>query len=320
MVEYLYMARKLIALHRETLKKSFTVFATFVVSVFFLFGCDTNILGGSSSSIDTYYEPGKRTPSAPPTISPIADFTMDENDIQSVPFVINDIDTFLMCSNIFVKATSSNGTLIDYTGFTVTGVYPNCVLRMQPKAMQYGVTTVKVELFDFWTVVSSSFQLTVQHVLTPGLFTINEAQAQDRAVLLEWSNAAYMTGSSARYTVFYRPTGSAAPYSQITPTTSPYLVSGLVNGTSYDFFVRARNSIGYRDSNVVSAIPTRFKLYGAELVPGSTQDETSAGAKPTRVFASSGDKTDEVFQATTPSGKYRVYMNSQGNIISGVNP
>ena len=320
MLKYFYMARIWNTLKRGNLKKSFTVFTTFMVSTLFLFGCDSNILGGSSSTIDTYYEPGKRTPSAPPTISPIADFTMDENDIQSVPFVINDIDTFLMCSNIFVKATSSNNALIDYTGFSVTGFYPNCVLRMQPKALQFGVTTVKVELFDFYTVVSSSFQLTVLHVLSPGLFTINEAEAQDRAVLLEWSNAAYMAGTSSRYTVFYRPTGSAAPYSQITPAKSPYLVSGLVNGTSYDFFVRARNSVGFRDSNLVQATPTRFRLYGAELVPGSTQDQVSAGAKPTRVFASSGDKGDEIFQALTPSGKYRVYMNSQGNIISGVSP
>lgn len=313
MLEYRNMVRKL--------KNFSTAFLAVLGAVFslFLFGCDTNILGGSNSKIDSYFEPGKRSPSAPPTISAIPDVIMDENDIQSVPFVINDGDTFLMCSNIFVKATSSNNTLIDHTGFMVSGFYPNCSLQIQPKAFQFGVSTIKVELFDFWTVVSSSFQLTVVHVLTPGLFAITESEGIDRAVLLEWSNAAYMTGSSARYTIFYRPTGSTAPYSQITPARSPYIVTGLVNGTSYDFFVRARNSVGFRDSAIAQATPTRFKVYGAEFVPGSTQDELSAGAKPTRTFAATGDKTEEVF-TVTPSTKYRVYMNSQGNILSGVSP
>ena len=191
MLKWMYMARKLKIVKSIKLKRSFSILATFVVCALFLFGCDSNILGGSSSNIDTYFEPGKRTPSAPPTISPIADFTMDENDIQSVPFVINDTDTFLMCSSIFIKATSSNTTLIDYTGFSITGAYPNCVLKIQPKALKFGVTTVKVELFDFYTVVSSSFQLTVQHVLTPGLFSITDAEAEDRGTYFAgWRDSA----------------------------------------------------------------------------------------------------------------------------------
>lgn len=313
MMEHFYYVR-----NKKCFWKTILLISTIFLNLF-LFGCDSNPLGGSASQIDTYFEPGKRSPSAPPTISPIADLTMDENDIQSVPFTISDPDTFLMCSNIFVKATSSNGTLIDYTGFMVSGSYPHCVLQVQPKPFQYGSATIKVELFDFWTVVASSFQLTVQHVLTPGLFSITESEAQNRAVMLEWTSAAYMTGTSARYTIFYRPTGSTAAYSQITPAHSPYQVSGLVNGTSYDFFVRARNSVGYRDSAVVSATPSRFQLYGAEFVPGSNQDELSGGAKPTRTFAAVADKSTDVF-TITPSTKYRVYINSQGNILSGVSP
>ncbi len=295
----------------------------FLVILFFGFfvlpGCDFNPLGGGKSEIGDYYEPGKRTPSESPTISAIADFTMDENDIQSVPFIINDPDTFLMCSNIFMKAFSSNGALIDATGFTITGAYPNCVLKMQPKAFKFGVSTIRVELFDFWTIVSSSFQLTVLNVVSPGLFAINDAEGVDRSINIDWSNSAYMTGTSARYIIFYRETGSTAAYSQITPAKSPYAVTGLVNNVSYDFFIRARNSAGFRDTAIAQATPTKYKVYGGDFIAGTTQEEVSVGASPKRVLTSIGDKAEKVFENSS-SGKYRVYLNSQGNIISGVSP
>jgi Fibronectin type III domain len=295
------------------------VYLLFIPIVFLFSACDSNPLGGSKSEIKDNYEPGKRTQSEPPTISAISNFTMDENDIQSVPFTINDPDTFLMCSNIFVKATSANGILIDYNGFTVTGAYPNCSLKMQPKAFQYGVSTVKVELFDFWTIVSSTFQLTVLHVVTPGVFGITDAEGIDRSVVLDWTGAAYMTGSSARYSIFYRETGSTGAYTQITPAKSPHTVTGLVNNISYDFYIRARNSAGSRDSAIAQATPTKYKVYGGEFVAGTNQEELSVGASPQRVFASTGDKADKVFENSF-SGKFRVYLNSQGNILSGVNP
>lgn len=329
MIKLFYMARSLKKHFLKCLIKTYSfcrlftnknLLAGLALSMSFLFsGCDFNLLGGQKSQIGDYYEPGKRTPSAPPTISPIADFTMDENDIQSVPFIINDVDTFLMCSNIFVKAVSSNGTLIDYTGFNVTGVYPNCALQMQPKAFQYGVSNIRVELFDFWTVVSSSFQLTVLHVVTPGLFSITDAEGLDRSVNLDWSQAAYMTGSSARYTIFYRETGSTGPYLQITPARAPFTVTGLTNNISYDFFIRARNSAGYRDTAIVQATPTKYKVYGGDFISGTNQEEVSTGAHPQRTFTSTGDKAEKVFE-NSASGKFRVYLNSQGNILSGVNP
>lgn len=288
-----------------------------------LSGCDFNLLGGNKSHIDQNYEPGKKTPSEPPTISSIADFTMDENDVQFVPFTINDRDTFLMCSSIFVQAHSGNNTLIDSSGLLVSGIYPNCILQIQPKSLQYGTSRITVSVYDFWTVASSSFQLNVQHVLIPGFFSIVNGEAQDRSVMLEWSQAAYMNGPSARYTVFYRPTGSTSPFLQITPVRSPYTVSGLTNGVSYDFLIRARNSVGYRDTAVVPVTPTRFKIFGSEFISGSTQLEISTGPNLNHalVNTTTGSKTDGVMiPATTPTGKYKVYLNSQGNILSGGTP
>lgn len=307
-------------------------------------GCDINLLGGKKSQLGENFEPGKRVPSqSPPVITSIANFTMDENDVQSVTFQISDPDSFLMCSSVFIKAKSANKTLIDYNDMVVGGVFPNCTLRLSPKLYQYGVSQITVELYDFWTVVSTSFTLTVQHVLAPGPFAIIDAEGQDRAVALTWNSSAYMTGSSARYSVFYRETGAATGFTEITPAISPYTVSGLVNGVSYDFFVRARNSIGTRDTNIVQATPTKFKLRGVEFMAGTNQFENSSptGLVTNLALVSHVDTSDANYPGlnyaapenpvnspaapdfgsylTSPNGN-KVYMNSQQNIISGARP
>ena len=50
--------------------------------------CDFNPLGGSKSHIDPTFEPGKHQASLPPTIGAVANVTMDENDVQTIPFTI----------------------------------------------------------------------------------------------------------------------------------------------------------------------------------------------------------------------------------------
>lgn len=306
-----------------------------------LTGCDFNLLGGSKSELGESYEPGKRTESgSPPVITSIPNFTMDENDVQSVTFQIADPDTFLMCSSIYIKASSSNTGLIDRSQMVVGGAFPNCTLRLSPKALQFGTAQITVELYDFWTIVSTSFTLTVDHVLTPGPFSIIDAEGQDRSVALTWSTPVYMTGTSGRYTVFYRETGSAGGYSQITPVASPYTVAGLINGQSYDFFIRARNSIGTRDTAIVQATPTKYKLRGVEFVAASNQFDTTVptGYVINSTLVSHIDTADANYPTlsystsenpvntsgtlpssylTTPSGNYKVYVNSQQNIISG---
>jgi len=324
-------------------RKNYLVFNINILLIFaiLLSGCDFNLLGGSKSQLGENFEPGKRTESnSPPIITSIPNFTMDENDVQSVTFQITDPDTFLMCSSIYIKASSSNTVLIDRDQMVVGGVFPNCTLRLSPKALQFGTSQIKVELYDFWTIVNTSFTLTVDHVLTPGPFAIIDAEGQDRSVALTWTTPAYMTGTSARYTVFYRETGSTGGYSQITPVASPYTVSGLVNGQSYDFFIQARNSIGTRDTTIVQATPTKYKLRGVEFVAASSQFETTVpsgyiinstlvshidtadGNYPTLSYSASENPVNTSgtlpgSYLTTPSGNYKVYVDSQQNIISG---
>lgn len=324
-------------------------------AIIFIAGCDFNPLGGSKSNLDPTFEPGKHTPSAPPVISAIADYIIDENDVQTIPFTISDPDTFMVCSLVFVKATSSNNTIIDSSGLTVGGIYPNCTLRIAPKAFQFGVANITVTLYDFWTYAHSNFQLTVIHILKPGSFSIIDAEGGNQTVDLTWQNAAYMLTSGAYtspyYTVFYRTTSPAGTWSSIPYVRSPYQVTGLTNGIEYDFYVLATNSLGTSVSNTVTAQPTRFQYRGAAFVAGSTQGELSPGGTPEvpnpqyvnmslmpDVPIEDGNYPSLAFDApenpyenptpapgsnppssiTTPSGKYKVYVNSQGNILSGV--
>ena len=326
-----------------------------IIAAGFIAGCDFNPLGGSKSNLSPTFEPGKHNPSQPPTISAIANFIIDENDVETIPFTINDPDTFMVCSLVFVKATSSNNTVIDSTGLTVGGTYPNCTLRIAPKSFQFGIVDITVTLYDFWTYARSTFQLNVVHILAPGAFAITDAAGGNQTVDLTWQNAAYMLTSGAYtspfYTVFYRTNSPQGPWTSIANVTSPYMVTGLTNGIEYDFYILATNSIGTRASNTVIAEPTRFQYRGAAFIAGSTQGEQSPGgtaAVPNPQYVNMTlshdvpiDDTNYpalAFSApetpyenptpipgsnppsaiTTPSGKYKVYVNTQGNILSGV--
>ena len=111
-------------------------------------GCDFNPLGGAKSNVGVDFEPGKHTDSLPPTLTIQSSYIIDENDTQTIPFMINDPDTFMVCSFVFVKTTSSNGSLIDSSGLVVGGTYPNCTLQITPKAFQFGTADIKAPFDD----------------------------------------------------------------------------------------------------------------------------------------------------------------------------
>ena len=315
-----------------------------------LVGCDFNPLGGSKSRLDPNFEPGKHTPSAPPTIGPVADYVIDENDVQTVNFHLFDPDSFMMCSMVFVKTASSNNTIIDSTGLTVGGTYPNCTLKIAPKAYQFGTVTITLSAYDFWNTVPTSFQLQVVHIMAPGAFSIIDAIGADRAVEVSWQNAAYMqtTGAftSPFYTIFYRQANTATPYSSVPRVTSPYTVTGLTNGVEYEFYILATNSLGTRVSNTVRAFATKFNFRGAQFVPATLQYEDTSGTStvvqhvnnamvpeiaipdanyPTLNYSAAENPVNGNFALgspkpsalTTISGRYQVYLGSQGTILSG---
>ena len=324
-----------------------------VFGVLTITACDFNPLGGSKSNLDPTFEPGKHQPSAPPTISALGNVTMDENDVQTIPFTIGDPDTVMACSMVFVKTASSNTALIDPTGFVVGGLFPNCTLRIQPKAFQFGVSNITLSVYDFWTQVDSPFQLTVIHILAPGIFSLVDARGENQAVDLTWTNAAYMNGSSGFYTVFYQKVAPLGPLQSISHVTSPYLVTGLDNGFEYDFYIVATNSIGSRQSNTLRAQPGKYQNRGGRFLAGATQYELTPGTANIAVpgtqygvsasLLSEVDSTDTNYAALnytaaevpyngspapgtppqsailTPSGKFKVYTGSQMSILAGTN-
>ncbi|MBY0452149.1 MAG: fibronectin type III domain-containing protein [Bdellovibrionaceae bacterium] len=315
-----------------------------------LVGCDFNPLGGNKSRLDPTFEPGKHIASQPPTISVIPDFTIDENDVQTINFTINDTDSFMMCSFVNVKTSSANTTIIDSSGLTVGGTYPNCTLRIAPKLYQFGLVDITVSAYDFWSTVPTTFKLNVVHILAPGAFSIIDAIGSNGAVEVSWQNAAYMfsTGAftSPFYTIFYREADIGAPWNSVQRVTSPYNVTGLTNGTEYEFYILATNSVGTRASNTVRAFPTKFQYRTAAFVPMSLQYENTAGTGTTVHIANATMEKDVMLEdanypvfnhsaaeiptngnfplgtpkgssVTTPSGRYNVYVGSQGNILSG---
>lgn len=270
----------------------------------------------------------------------------------------------MFCSSINVHTSSSNNTIIDSSGLTVGGTYPNCTLTIAPKAYQHGVLNVTLTAFDFWSRIDSTFQLTVNHILTPGAFTILDAVGANQTIDVSWQNAAYMQGTGAVtsgfYTLYYREADTTNAFTPISPVTSPHTIPGLINGTEYEIYVLATNSVGTRQSNTVRAFPSKFQFRAAAIVPmsGVETGTTATGTQymtfnkvsvPAETYVANSSLLEfgmtadanysttvdvaavpenpingnfplgspKASYSTTPSGRFQVYVGSQGNILSG---
>jgi hypothetical protein len=257
-----------------------TTFAsTFFISIISLFitSCNFNILGGKNSRIDTGYNPGLRTESLPPTISPFADMDLDENDTTQIDFQIGDPDTVLFCSGINIAARSSNQAVIANSDMTISGTYPNCVLNVTTRAVtNTQLVRITIDVFDYWSTVSTNFEVEVRKLEKPGPFRITVSEGLRKSIIVHWSNSDYMEGRSARYTVYYKkvddqtlqssaftgvhpvytpsPSASQPLFTQIQRTTSPHWISPpfhtLDDGTLYEVYVTARNAYNNKFPNV----------------------------------------------------------------------
>ena len=213
--------------------------------------------------------------------------------------------------------------------------------------------------FDFWSRVTSTFQLTVNHILIPGAFTILDAVGSNQTIDVSWQNAAYMQGTGAVtsgfYTLYYREADTTNAFTPITPVTSPHTIPGLTNGTEYEIYVLATNSVGSRQSNTVRAFPSKYLFRANAIVPmsgnlaGDQYMTFSKAAIPAQDYIANSSLLSEGITAdanytattdpaavpenpingnfplgtpkasylTTPSGRFQVYVGSQGNILSG---
>lgn len=292
---------------RKCNKNTFVVALLFVIQ-FFISSCDFNLLGGKNSELTEGYNPGLRTESSPPSISPFADLIMDENDVVTIPFQISDPDTFLFCSGINVAVRSTNHTVIAPKDMTVAGTYPDCTLSIRSHTIseEKFELTITVEVFDYWSTVGASFKLTVERIEKPGPFRITTTEGLRKSILVHWSNADYMNGSSAQYSLYYKkiddqtlmssayagvmplytpsPTASQPTFTEISNVRSPYWITlpdhVLEDATVYEIYIAARN--GYHNkypnappeesNHVFVRTLDRYQFKVREFVAGSSQE------------------------------------------------
>lgn len=294
--------------HKLKCKPTAFVFTIFIlVQTLFISGCNFNLLGGKNSEISSGYNPGLRTESSPPTISPFSDLEMDENDTVTMPFLLSDPDTFLFCSGINVAVRSSDHTVIDPKNMTVSGTFPNCTLSITAGSVTASKQiTITVEVFDYWSTVGTSFKLTVRRVEKPGPFRITNAEGLRKSILVNWTNADYMDGSSARYYLYYKkvsdqslqpaafagimpvyqasPTTSQGTFVEVGNVTSPYWITSpdhvLDDSSVYEVYITARNMFNKKNptvpleetQHVFVRTLDRYQFRVREFVAGSSQE------------------------------------------------
>ena len=287
--------------------KAFVVSLFIIAQMFFISGCNFNLLGGKNSEISSGYNPGLRTESLPPTISPFSDVEMDENDVVLMPFQISDPDTFLFCSGINVAARSSDQSVLANANMTVTGTYPDCVLNIRAGSVTASrQINITVDVFDYWSTVSASFKLTIRRVGKPGPFQITSSEGLRKSIIVNWSKSENMDGSSGRYYLYYRkidnqnlqpsaftgimpvytasPSASQTLFTEIRNATNPFWIASpshtLDDSTIYEVYVTARNGFNNKNPNVPPEESNhvfvrtldRFQFKVREFVAGSQQE------------------------------------------------
>ncbi len=312
-----------------------------LVQILFLSGCNFNLLGGKNSEISSGYNPGLRTESSPPTISPMADLEMDENDVVSLPFQISDPDTFLFCSAINVAARSSDNTVVAPKNMSVSGTYPNCLLTIRSSSVTASKQiTISVDLFDYWSTVSTSFLLTVRRVEKPGPFRITSTEGLRKSILVNWTKADYMDGSSARYTLYYKkiadqtlqpssfngimpvyqasPSTSQGTFIEIAGAKSPTWITApdhiLEDSTIYEIYITARNGFNNKNptvpleesQHVFVRTQDRYQFKVREFVASSQQEFKPPTTVHTTATCTGGGNVplSPLFEFCTDSDRY----------------
>ena len=99
----------------------------------------------------------------PPTITPIADQTINEDSSTgSLAFTVGDADQ--SANTLIVSVTSSNLTLAPLSAITLTGTAASRTVSVTPPANTFGTSTITISVTDGLLVTQETFLLTVNSV------------------------------------------------------------------------------------------------------------------------------------------------------------
>ena len=103
------------------------------------------------------------TPNTPPTISAIADQTIDENTSTTpLSFTVNDAES--APADLVVQAASSDQNIVPDSGISVGGSGRNRSITVTPASGQSGAVSITVSVSDGTAATETTFQLTVNPV------------------------------------------------------------------------------------------------------------------------------------------------------------
>ncbi|MBL8828585.1 MAG: tandem-95 repeat protein [Planctomycetaceae bacterium] len=106
----------------------------------------------------------------PPTVTDVADRTVNEDVISSIPVVIGDVET--AAASLTFTATASNSTLFPPSGIVINGSGANRTLVLTPAANLSGTATITLTATDArGAVTTDQFVVTVNSSNDPPSFT-----------------------------------------------------------------------------------------------------------------------------------------------------
>ena len=129
---------------------------------------------------------------SPPTIEPIDDLTLNENESGKALALIDDLE--LPSVKLEVSAESSNPALVPVEGVSITPTGSKRTLTVTPSANASGKTVITITVSDGAKQASAAFTVTVNAVADSPILSV--AQSVDGDLAVEWSGGGLLQSSS----------------------------------------------------------------------------------------------------------------------------
>ena len=128
----------------------------------------------------------------PPTIEPIDDFTINENETGEVVVLIDDLE--LGSSQLEMSAESSNPALLPVEGIAIDPYGSERTLTITPSANAHGEAVITISVSDGVDQDSRAFTLTVNEVNDPTILSV--ARGGNGELTVEWVGGGVLQSST----------------------------------------------------------------------------------------------------------------------------